>query len=177
LSRFEWTQSHDDGTFEFAAVEQGDWRLSAEAGVADDKPLGGVAAALVSESDVEDVRIRLSPSFPVESTWENGQRSTPLGLTSLEGQPRATVDDPAKNVGKVNHVFPGRYRVLAGTAQTGSYVTAVMWGGHDVNGQVVDLAPGAGPFQVILSSAFREGSRDGGEGRRRARVPDFPRLR
>ena len=31
-----------------------------------------------------------------------------------------------------------------------SHVTVVIWEGRDVNGQVVELAPGAAPFQVIL---------------------------
>jgi hypothetical protein len=154
-------ESHADGTFEFAAVEPGDWRLSAEAGVDHDMPLGGVASAPVSENDVEDIRIRLTPSFPVEVTWGSaqdtvsaGRASMPLGLTPVEGQPRPIVGDPAKNVGRMNNVFPGRYRVMPGVIQAGSHVTAVMWGGRDVNGQVVELAPGAAPFQVIASSEF-----------------------
>jgi hypothetical protein len=155
-------ESHADGTFEFAAVEPGDWRLSAEAGVDAEMPLGGVASAPVSESDVEDIRIRLTPSFPVEVTWGSAQDpasagrgwAMPLGLTPVEGQPRPIVGDPAKNAGKMNNVFPGRYRVLPGVIQAGSHVTAVMWGGRDVNGQVVELAPGAAPFQVIASSEF-----------------------
>jgi len=154
-------ESHDDGAFEFAAVEPGDWRLSAEGGVADDLPLGGVASAPVSENDVEDIRIRLTPSFPVEVTWGSaqdtvsaGRATMPLGLTPVEGQPRPIVGDPAKYVGKMNNVFPGRYRVMPGVIQAGSHVTSVMWGGRDVNGQVVELAPGAAPFQVILSSEF-----------------------
>jgi hypothetical protein len=158
-------ESHDDGTFEFAAVEPGDWRLSAEAGVDEDMPRAGVASAPVSESDVEDIRIRLTPSFAVEVTWESPQASTsnpafagraalPLGLTPVEGQPRAIVGDPAKNAGKMNRVFPGRYRVGADLIQVGVHVTAVMWGGRDVNGQVVELAPGAAPFQMILSAGF-----------------------
>jgi hypothetical protein len=166
-------ESHDDGTFEFAAVEPGDWRLSAETGVADDLPLAGVASAPVSESDLEDIRIQLTPSFPVEVTWESAQApasgpraAMPLGLTPVEGQPRAIVGDPAKNVGKINSVFPGRYRVMAGAIQAGSHVTAVMWEGRDVNGQVVELAPGAAPFQVILSSGFGKvrGTVEKGEG-------------
>ena len=35
-----------------------------------------------------------------------------------------------------------------------SHVTVVIWEGRDVNGQGVELAPGAAPFQVILSSGF-----------------------
>jgi hypothetical protein len=154
-------ESHADGTFEFAAVEPGDWRLSAEAGIDAERPLGGVESAPVSESDVEDVRIRLTPSFPVEVTWGSaqdtvsaGRPAMSLGLTPVEGQPRPIMGDPAKNAGKMNNVFPGRYRVMPGIIQVGSYVTAVMWGARDVNGQVVELAPGAAPFQVIASSEF-----------------------
>jgi hypothetical protein len=154
-------ESHADGTFEFAAVEPGDWRLSVEAGVDAEMPLGGIASAPVSENDVDDIRIRLTPSFPVEVTWGSaqdtvsaGRAAMPLGLTPVEGQPRPIVGDPAKNVGKMNNVFPGRYRVMPGVIQAGSHVTAVMWGGRDVNGQVVELAPGAAPFQVIASSEF-----------------------
>ena len=75
-------ESHDDGTFEFAAVEPGDWRLSAEAGVADDMPLAGVASAPVAESDVEDIKIRLAHSFAVDVTWESAQASTSTSNTN-----------------------------------------------------------------------------------------------
>lgn len=134
-----------------------------EAGVDEEMPLGGVASASVSDKDIDDIQIRLAPSFPVEVTvdWGSAQapsaaqrRAIPLGLTPVEGQPRAIVSDPAKNAGKMNSVFPGRYRVMPNALQAGYHVAAVMWGGRDVNGQVVDLAPGAAPFQVILSSAF-----------------------
>ena len=136
-------------------------------------PLGGVASAPVSESDIEDVRIRLTASFPVEVTWGSpeapasaGRGALPFGLTPVEGQPRVIVGDPARNVGKMNNVFPGRYRVMPGALQVGFHVTAVMWGGRDVNGQVLELAPGAAPFQVILSSAFGKvrGTAEKGEG-------------
>jgi hypothetical protein len=151
-------ETHDDGTFEFPAVEPGDWRLSAESGVADDMPLAGLESAPVSESDVEDIRIRLVPSFTVEVTTDSaGRAAMPLGQTPVEGQPRPRT---------MNSVFPGRYRVLANTLQLGSHVTAVMWGGRDVNGQVVELTPGVAPFQVLLSSEFGKvrGTVEKGEG-------------
>jgi hypothetical protein len=163
-------ESNEDGTFEFAAVEPGDWRLTAEAGVDEDMPLGGVASALISENDLEDIRIRLTPSFRLEVQWQNAQDSasakhteTHLGLTPVEGQPstmvkaRGTVVPGAMmagGAGQINNVFPGRYRVMPGIAQPGLHATAVMWGGRDVNGEVVELAPGASPFQVIFSTEF-----------------------
>jgi hypothetical protein len=42
----------------------------------------------------------------------------------------------------------------------------VMWGGRDVKGQVVELAPGAGPFQIVYKSGLGKvrGMVENGEG-------------
>jgi hypothetical protein len=180
-------ESQEDGTFEFAAVEEGDWRLSAIAGEYDEAPLGGIASAPVSEKDVEEVRIRLTAQFPVEVTADLGDTQGPvtgsrcdarsgcvvqhgpvvLSLTALEGQPRAYVADPANNLSKLNAAFSGRYRVMQGLGMQGdAYVAAVMWGGRDVNGQVVELTAGGGPFQVIFKSGLGKvrGTVESGEG-------------
>ncbi len=126
-------ESREDGGFEFAVVEPGDWRLSAEAGAEDDLPLGDVASVLVSEKDVEDVRLRLVAPFAVEVNvdWggakppSGGYGWTPVSLTPLEAQPRLIVD-PAKNVGRINGILPGRYRVTAWDAGLDVYPSAVM---------------------------------------------------
>jgi hypothetical protein len=183
-------QSNDDGTFEFPAVEAGDWRLSANGGADDEMPRGGVASAVVSERDIEDVQIRLADSFATEVTTSWGSEQSPLatrvttfslGLMPVEGQPRIGIRPPnveglsqqamrevidAAAARVANRVFPGRYRVLPGGGAGGFHVVAVMWGGRDVNGQVVELAPGAGPFQMILSSAFGgvQGKVENGDG-------------
>lgn len=151
-------ESLDDGTFEFSAVEDGDWRLSAEAGVYEKVPLGGVVSAPVSGKDVEDIRIRMATLFAVEVTGDWGSAGAPpgggrprLNLNAVEGQPTTSVDDPEINKARVNKIFPGRYRVMQGYGfESDPYVAAVMWGGRDVNGQVVDLATGAGPFRVVF---------------------------
>jgi len=167
-------ESREDGTFEFAAVEEGDWRLSAEFGEYEDVPLGGIASAPVSEKDVEDIEIRLATAFPVEVTLGSGSAEAPptgrlcdpggcvvqrgpvlLSLTAVEGQPRVHVADPANNLAKLNAAFPGRYRVMQGLGLQGDpYVAAVMWGGRDVKGQVVELTPGAGPFEIVYKSGL-----------------------
>jgi len=179
-------ESREDGTFEFAAVEEGDWRLSAVAGEYDDVPMAGIASAPVSDKDVEGVQIRLTPAFPLEVTLDLGGGQAPatgarcdpsgcvvqrgpvvLSLTAVEGQPRVHVDDPANNLAKLNAAFPGRYRVMGGMGMQGDpYVAAVMWGGRDVKGQVVDLMPGAGPFQIIYKSGLGKvrGTVERGEG-------------
>jgi Carboxypeptidase regulatory-like domain len=166
-------ESHDDGTFEFPAVEAGDWNLSAETGVDSDMPRSGVSPALVSDEDIDGIQIRLAPPFQPEITIDQGSDQSPraarltsisLGLMPLDGQPRAAVRPPdleGKSLRErqdalaagMNRVFAGRYRVLPMALMTGFHVVAVMWGGRDVYGQVVELTPGAPPFQVILSSA------------------------
>jgi hypothetical protein len=166
-------ESREDGTFEFAAVQPGDWRLSAEAGVEDDMPLGDVASVLVSEKDVEDVRLRLVAPFAVEVNVDWGGAKPPSGgyggvsvsLTPLEAQPRLIVD-PAKNVGRINGILPGRYRVTPQGTRLDVYPSAVMWGGRDVKGQVVELTAGAAPLQVIYKPGLGKvrGEVERGEG-------------
>ena len=149
-------ESREDGGFEFAVVEPGDWRLSAEAGVEDDMPLGDVASVLLSEKDVEDVRLRLVAPFAVEFNvdWggakppSGGYGWTPVFLTPLEAQPRL-IADPAKSVGRINGIFPGRYRVTPMITGLDAYASAVMLEGRDVAGQVVEFTAGAAPLQVI----------------------------
>jgi hypothetical protein len=154
-------ESHDDGTFEFAAVEPGDWRLSAALGVEKDMPLGGVASALVSDKDAEDIHIRLSAPFAVEvaEDWGGAQAPArreygdgPVLLFPMDAQP--LIVDPAKNIGRVNGIFPGRYRVVPTGIGLDGYASAVMWGGRDVAGQVVEFSPGAAPLQMIYKSGF-----------------------
>jgi hypothetical protein len=150
-------ETRDDGAFEFPAVEPGDWRLIAEIEVDDDMSLAGGTSALVSEKDLEDIRLRLDAPFAVEVSvdWGNAQAPQRVGfgvrLTPVEGQPRLNLD-PAKDVGKINGLFPGRYRVMPASAGVDAYVAAVIWGGSDVNGKVIELTPGAAPLQAIFKA-------------------------
>jgi len=167
-------ESHEDGMFEFAAVEPGDWRLSAVMGVDDDMPLAGVGSALVSEKDVEDIQIRLAAPFPVEVTMDWGSAQAParggygwrpVVLMPMEGQPSLNVD-PAKNAGRINGIFPGRYRVTPMSTGPEVYASAAMREGRDVAGQAVEFAPGAAPLQVIYKSGLGKvrGTVEHGEG-------------
>ncbi|HEY4364113.1 MAG TPA: carboxypeptidase-like regulatory domain-containing protein [Bryobacteraceae bacterium] len=165
--------TREDGAFEFAAVEPGDWRLSAETGDFEN-PLSGVASAPVSEKDLEGIQIRLSAPFPVQITqdWggaqppalpmliQNGRvttREVPsprVNLVPVEGQPSVIVADPSTNMARVNSVFPGRYRVMPALGVADFYPAAIMLNGRDVSGQVVEVAPGAGPFQILYKSGL-----------------------
>jgi hypothetical protein len=155
-------ESRADGTFEFPAVLQGDWRLTAELYPDGEKPRFGVGPALVGDKDVEGVQIRLSGPFrvPVTANWGSVQPPgaqdggpTPtaylLHLIPLEGQPQLQFD-PAGEVTSLNNVFPGRYRVVANYSPGGIYAGGATFGGADMLGQVVDVFPHAGPLQLMV---------------------------
>lgn len=152
-------ESRADGTFEFPAVQKGDWRVTAES---DDRRFG-VASAAVADEDVAGVQIRLSGQFNVEVTadWRDIQPPKPddggpaytgflVRLQALEQQPQVQFN-PEGGVTSIHGAFTGRYRVMASGPLDGSYyVSAVTLGGTDVLGKVIDLTPGAGPFEAAV---------------------------
>ena len=167
-------ESRDDGTFEFPAVERGDWRVTVQSSATqpsatEDSPRFGVASVAVADKDIDDVRIRLAGPFAIAATttWGNPPARgnaqdagelpwSRVGLAALEGQPRLNLDPATGRTfedyseGRVSGFFPGRYRVTATAAPPGYYIAAVMWGGRDVLGQVVEFGESSGPVQVML---------------------------
>jgi hypothetical protein len=168
-------ESHADGTFEFPAVESGDWRISAAIGIYEEMPRGGVASAAVGEKDVEDVQIRLSDPFVIESKADLAGEQTPsyiervsnlVGFEPAEGQPRVAIRLEGDK--RIPGVLPGRYRVVPGLGMRldDLYMASVVWGGRDVLGQVVELAPGAEPFHILFKTGLGKlrGSVENGAG-------------
>ena len=160
-------ESQDDGTFEFPAVERGDWRVTVanatEVSPGFEVVKFGVASVAVADKDIDDVRIRLAGPFAIDATtaWRNPPKEGELpwsraGMSALEGQPRLNLDPATGRTfedyseGRVSGFFPGRYRVTATAAPPGYYIAAVMWGGRDVLGQVVEFGESSGPVQVML---------------------------
>jgi hypothetical protein len=154
--------SRADGTFEFAAVPRGEWRVAAELDTDDGKPRFGVASAIVGEKDADGVEIRMSGSFSIEVTADWGgidppkakdRTTVPTGylvsLAGQEGPPQLTFDAFGQST-SVNGVFPGRYRVTRSMGSAGTYVATIMYEGKDVLGQVIELAPGSGPLRAIV---------------------------
>lgn len=152
-------ETREDGSFEFVAVERGDWRLSAVGGDDPDRPWAGVVSAVAGEQGVEGVQIRLSQPFAVPVQFDWGEAMPPKGwdgsvglivaLNELEDQPNVSVD-PATNVGKINGIFPGRYWVMNPVPGRQRYVNAVMLGGVDVLGKDVEFGEGSGPLRVVM---------------------------
>ena len=169
------SKTRGDGTFEFEAVEGGEWRLSAELWAEEDKPLAGVGTVNVGDRDVEDATLRLSGPFaaPIAMDWGDAKppdmaRSygwQPLRLTPVEGQLRLNID-PASNVGRINGIFPGRYLVTASEFGPGFYAAAVIWEGRDVLDQVVEVSAGMAALQVVYKhdQGSLRGTAENGEG-------------
>jgi hypothetical protein len=168
-------ESGDDGSFEFPGVQPGDWRLSVEAGVDDDRPVAGIAAANVADKDIEDLRIRVVAPFTLEATTNWGSVQAPnnddpwsmFALIAVEDQPQVRVlRGRVTHEGGTNGFFPGRYLVTGALSPPGYYIASVIWGGREVLGQVVELGESSGPFQVMLKndSGTLRGTVDRGEG-------------
>src|SRR5262249_43460878 len=106
--------------------------------------LFGVTPAPASPNDIENLQIALSPPFaaPVVVTWEGGQKpnaSGPPKLLVFSAQER----QPAG-------YYPGRYRVFVRDLEVQSYAASALLGGRNVNGKVIELAPGMEPLRITL---------------------------
>jgi hypothetical protein len=171
-------QSNEDGTFEFAAVPSGDWRVTADVDPENARPKSGVVPALIADKDIANLQIRLSTSFSVEVTADWGNLTPPqrreggpvptaylVHLLPLEGQPQVDFNGDGP-VTSVNGAFPGRYLVTEFHAGDAIYASQVTFAGRDVLGQVIDLYPGIGPLQIAVkggAGAIR-GTAENGEG-------------
>ena len=68
------------------------------------------------------------------SVWPHWKGSRDLNLDPATGR---TFEDYSE--GRVERVLPGAVWVTATAAPPGYYIAAVMWGGRDVLGQVVEF--------------------------------------
>lgn len=168
-------ESGEDGAFEFSAVRQGDWRLSVETALDDERSLAAVVPAKIGDKDLDGLQIRLAPPSSVQVTVDFGRADVPpfaqrpsetISLGAVEGQP--DLAHQIKDADRINGVFSGRYRVmprLLNSARTGWYVAAILLDGRDVRGQAVELAPGASLRAVFKQGAGKlRGTADKGEG-------------
>jgi protocatechuate 3,4-dioxygenase beta subunit len=156
--------SRQDGTFEFVAVRPGEWNLSAQSDTRRDSNnnemyllASGWVAMPVSDNDIDNIELRLQPSFSLEVTADwGGQQAPANGRPSLMVMPAedgllAMGGRPAPGGGIVfAHMQPGRYRIMPTPgAPSGFYAAAIMIGGQNVLGQEVELS-GATPAITVV---------------------------
>lgn len=142
----------------------------------------GVAAIDVRHQDVDQVEIRLAPSFNIRMSAvleesPGGDTKPAIGTVTLN-----PVDRANDSVGVATHgsdsqferVFAGRYKVSDDAPNPGYYLAAVLLGDRDVLGQEFELAPGSPAMRAVFRS--RPGSAKGAvDGSDHATVVLLPR--
>jgi hypothetical protein len=184
------TLSAKDGTFHLS-TRPGDWSLQAQLDPrhdsrnnlyfvsSDEVPIS------VSDHDIENVELRFSSAFSAEITADWGDRP-PAGGTL---RPQITVTPsaglflmPARPQGDrlvVEHMLPGRYRIVPTMGSTpGYYAAAVMIGGRNVLGEEVELTAATPSIQVVYrpNPGSIRGTVDQGEGATVLLWPEGPDI-
>ena len=143
------TVSAAGGTFEFADVAPGNWRIAAE-WKRDSVELRGFTVATVSRHDEEDVAVRLAAPFTLDGATQPEANLKGLYLMPEDGPSRydshADVDD--EGLFHFKSVYPGRYRISPSSV-TGAYLAEVRLGEQDVTGQPVDFTAGSPPIRLV----------------------------
>ncbi|MGA2882375.1 MAG: carboxypeptidase-like regulatory domain-containing protein [Bryobacteraceae bacterium] len=151
--------SAQDGSFEFANVFDGDWRLSAVRN--GEVILRAKAGVTIAGRDAPDVELRLNAPFNVpvdfllltsDSTTKisadlilrpemGGGRDVPVPVTRTDKNGKSWVEA----------VYPGRYLVNALT-RLGYYPASITLGDQDIMGQMVEFSPDSAPLKVVYRS-------------------------
>jgi hypothetical protein len=145
--------SAKDGSFEFADVYDGDWRLSAER--AGDVIFRAVSPITIAGRDAEGLDLRLNAPFslPVEFALETSDSTAKVAGSLLlkpdwGGPAPASSTDKTGN-SKIESVYPGRYLVVSlPLAGRGYYLASVTLGDRDILGQLVEIDSGAVPLKI-----------------------------
>jgi len=151
--------SAPDGSFEFANVSDGDWRLSAVRN--GDVILRAQAGVTIAGREAQDVELRLSAPFnvPVEFFLQTSDSTTTISADvvlrpAMGGGRNAPVPVTRRDKnGKswVEAIYPGRYLVNALTPP-GYYAASITLGNQDILGQMVEFSPDSAPLQIIYRS-------------------------
>lgn len=153
------TVSAQDGSFEFAGLHDGNWRISAES-KGPEVILRGFLSVPVAGRDVEGLDLRLTPPFSVtiHTTIEtpDPKMEKPFAgvlLAPAVGGGVFPQMHPASD-GKLRMepVYPGQYRVNPIRPDGPYYLASVTMGGRDIAGQYVELNAGALPIEVVYKS-------------------------
>jgi hypothetical protein len=141
-------RSADDGSFEFAAAADGDWRLSSQ-----NAALRANLAIAVAGRDREGVKLQLEAPIPVRiRAVAETPRDTPvpkfaprpvmlMGGRGFLGQ-RVVARSNPDGTFQSDAVYPGMYEI-GGRDPSGYYLDSVRLGETPVAGRVVDLSAGA----------------------------------
>jgi hypothetical protein len=152
-----------DGTFEFEAAPEGEWRISAKVDSGGHPPWSAQWIQLKAH-DLENLVLRPAAPFAIQGKIvlevpEGTPAPQPPRIT-LAFNPGAAVpaDKPAgafltanpdaKGDFRLQDVYPGLYQILPGPAPLGYYLDSIRIGGQDALGAAVEVAPGVQALTV-----------------------------
>jgi hypothetical protein len=178
----------NDGRFEFAAGNEGEWRIFAQSAQSG-RTLKGYTDLHVSRSDVDSIKVRLTAPFPVKGFVERDEPRDKDGkrkLTSVYLIPQEASRDIQESVFHeqdgsfvLKNVYPGRYRVLPAGFVPGYYVASTWYGDQEVTTGTIDIVDPPLPLKVVYRSGAGRvsGTVDRGEGKWVVLVPQDEALR
>jgi 5-hydroxyisourate hydrolase-like protein (transthyretin family) len=145
--------SAKDGSFEFADVYDGNWRLTSEQ--SGDVVLQAFSAVSIAGHDAEDVELRLNPPFsvPVEFALQTADTMLKIPGRAFLG-PEAGGFNPGGAIdkdGTIGGVYPGRYQVNF-LPPAGYYAASITLGDREILGQTVEINSGSVPIRIVYKA-------------------------
>ena len=149
------TRSQNDGTFEFDALPDGEWRITAEAELEGARHYVG-RAETVEGRDLERIDLRFIPPFSLTGKVLRAPTGTPaekkqIGVTLAPREggyhiPLGRVEHDGRF--QISNITQGVYRVQPTSPGEPYYLASIEMGGRDVLGQWVEIAPGTLPLTI-----------------------------
>ncbi len=179
--------SASDGSFDFPTVAAGEWQLSAESRRGE-ATLAGYVAVTVTRHDLDVLELRLVAPFSLTGTVERIDSSGGAASVTAARVVLFPVERPRDQEAmghstengsvRINHVYPGRYRIVTYKRVPGYYLASVRLGEGEVLGQEVELAPGSPPLRIVYRAdgGSVRGTVQNGAGATVALLPTDPAL-
>jgi protocatechuate 3,4-dioxygenase beta subunit len=142
-----------DGSFRFAAVRPGEWRLAGRLAAG----MEGYASVRVDKNDVDRVSIRLFAPFALEGFVDRDEPRDTTGKRKVSGVYLMPDSGQGRQVmafheqdGSIRFpkVQPGRYVIFPVGYIPGYFVESVKLGDRELMAKAVDLTDGAIPFRI-----------------------------
>ncbi len=154
------TVSAEDGSFEFPALPNGEWVVSAEMAGGSAK-LRAFVLEHVAGRDLNRVELRLSTPFTVRGSvsFDGSDSRKPRTRVAIflrpligaaEGLPQGILDQDGTF--KIENVYPGPYKIVAVSPGPPYYLASLSMGDREVLGQSLELSPGALPIKIVFES-------------------------
>jgi hypothetical protein len=155
--------TRDDGTFEFEAVTEGEWRISTKVDQGGHQ-LWAAQWVRLKGRDLENLELRPAAPFAVRGKVvmevpEGVPAPKPpsillaynagaAGLDPKQEVPSRAATPDAKGDFQIQNVYPGSYQIVPGLAPPQYYLDSIRIGNRDALESGVEMMPGAQPLTV-----------------------------